>query len=267
MPNQSPDFSPNTEMSAWATRSFGFVTLWSARESEDRVLDWLATAEVPPQSALYWVDNSGGRSTAKLQQAWAQRLQPRFRRLVWIEAGDPYRAAQGEDLKHPGRHQQVARLYSQVFARVWDEMVVTLEDDTVPPADGLRSLLALYSAGNRVAAVAGVYRDRINPARIAAARHKHYWQDIPVYDALPAEPFEVGMTGAGFTLIVNRALQQVLPLRCIDHPLLGFDANMGRDFTALGYRVLVHPGVRCAHLCPEVIAYEATRRARAGKLS
>ncbi len=244
----------------WDTWGFAFVTLWSGKASGERVLDWLATATVPPNSVLYWVDNSGGLLTETLRAAWKERLHHRFRKLEWLKCGEPYRSAPGEALLHPGRHRQVARLYNVVFPRVFEEIVVTLEDDIVPPLDGVRSLLSLMDAAGRVGVAAGAYRDRIRPMDICAARSKRLWLDVPRYDALPAGPFEVGKTGGGFALMLNRALQQVLPVRCtvFGQGVAGWDGYLCNGLTSLGYRLMLHPGVRCAHLCPEVSAYEST---------
>jgi hypothetical protein len=144
-----------------------------------------------------------------------------------------------------------------------EEAVVVLEDDMVPPLDGVRQLLDRMQDADRVGLVAGVYRDRLNPGKICAALDKSRWLNAPDYDALPQEPFEIGMTGGGFTLLLNRALQQVLPVRCkafAEGHTLGWDGKLCVDLTALGYRLLAHPGVMCAHLCPEIAAYDAELR-------
>lgn len=244
----------------WNEGHFAFVTLWSRRETGLRVLDWLATAEIPPNSTLYWMDNSGGLLAEVLREGWARRLSRRFRKLVRMEAREPFKPKPGQSPLHPSRHLHIARLYNSVLRRVVEEAVVLLEDDTVPPRDGLRGLVNELQETARVGAVAGVYRDRLNPDKICAALDKHQWLNAPLYDALPTEPFEIGMTGGGFTLLLNRALQQAMPLACkifADGHALGWDAKLCADLTALGYRILAHPGVRCAHLCSEVVAYEA----------
>ena len=45
-----------------------------------------------------------------------------------------------------------------------------------------------------------------------------------------------------------------------DYHVLDVGSGPGRfaiDVAAMGYRIMVHPRVRCAHLCREVLAYEA----------
>ena len=245
----------------WDTAQFAIVTLWGGRAHAEHTLDWLATAELPPNTVLYWLDNSGGKFTAQLRAAWEQRLRQRFLRLVFLHGGAPYRAKDGVPALDPGRHIHIAKLYNRIFTRVFEEVVITLEDDMVPPVDGVRSLLELLEASAGVGLVGGAYRDRLDPRRIVAARHKRLWLDFPQFDTLPKEPFEVGLAGGGFTLMTNRALQHALPVRCQrfgpDYSS-GWDGNLCADITAYGYRVMVHPAVRCAHLCPEVLAYEAS---------
>jgi hypothetical protein len=258
----APAADANTR-TRWDTSHFAIVTLWAGHANAERTLDWLATAELPPHTSLYWLDNSGGKFTAQLRADWQQRLRPRFRRLALIHGGVPFRAKPGNVLD-PGRNVHVARLYNRIFPRVSEEIVVTLEDDMVPPREGVRSLLHLLETSDRAGLVAGVYRDRGNPTRIAAALDKRYWLDIPQYDELPAEPFEVGMSGAGFAMMPNRILQQVLPVRCQRFASgyeLGWDGNLGTDLTALGYRLILHPGIRCTHFCAEVIAFESAQTA------
>lgn len=260
LPNDRMSFASASGDIPWDTWQFAIVTLWGGRASGERTLDWLATAELPPKSVLYWVDNSAGSVGVKLREEWERRLRRRFLRLVWIRSGKPYLAKPGASVLDPGRHVHIARLYNLAFQRIREEVAITLEDDIVPPLDGVRSLLHVLEADSRVGLVAGVYRDRVHPENICVARDKQRWLDSPVYDALPAEPFEMGMTGCGFTMTLNRALQQALPVRCkrfSEGYALGWDGNLCRDLSALGYQLLAHPQVRCAHLCEEVAAYEA----------
>jgi hypothetical protein len=250
---------PNT----WEELHFAFVTLWGGRSHAERLVDWLACAEIPPHSVLYWLDNSGGKITAELRAAWQNRLRPRFLRLVFVNGGAPYEMKPGESMVAPGRHVHVAGLYDQMFSKVQEDIVVCLEDDIVPPRDGVRSLFRLLQSSPRMGVVSGIYRDRLDPPRIVAARHKRFWLDRPRYDGLPTEPFEVGMTGGGFMMMTSRSLQQALPARCerfANGQSSGWDGKFCTALTGLGYRVVVHPGVRCAHLCPEVLAYEASRK-------
>src|SRR5262245_5094721 len=97
--------------SNWATSHFAIVTLWGGRAHAEQTLEWLATAEVPPNTVLYWLDNSGGKFTAPLREAWERRLRSRFRRLVWFHGGAPYVASSGSGVF--GRLAHISRLYNR----------------------------------------------------------------------------------------------------------------------------------------------------------
>ena len=215
------------------------------------------TAEIPPRSSLFWVDNSGGTMTSLLHE-WSARLSSRFQAITILNAGNPHIPAQGEHYLNRIRHLQVARLYNTVFQKIAEEMVVTLEDDTLPPANGVRRLLDLIRPFSPVAVSASVYRSRTSPAKVCASVRKDLWGEMPLYDKLPDKPFEVGMTGGGFAILANWALKQAVPMRCevSSHGvLLGWDGNLGMTLNALGYKLMAHPGVKSQHLCPEVVAY------------
>jgi hypothetical protein len=244
---------------AW---SFAFVTLWGPKtEASLKVLEWLGEAEIPPRSALYWVDNSGGTMTALLQE-WSVRLSSRFPTVTIVHAGHPHIPAQGEKYLNKNRHQQVARLYNSIFHKVAEEMVVTLEDDTLPPLDGVRSLLDLLRPFSPVAVAASVYRSRNAPERACISIRSDLWLDVPLFDALPEEPFFVGMTGGGFAIIANWALKQAMPMRCefsTKGALMGWDGNLGMTLHALGYKLVAHPKVKSQHLAPEILAFLKNR--------
>ena len=248
---------------AW---SFGFVTLWGPKKpSSLKVLEWLETADLPPRSTLYWVDNSGGTMT-KLLQKWSVKLADRFSSITMVSAGDPYRPAAGEVYLNTERHQQVARLYNNVFGRVTEEMVVTLEDDTLPPKDGVYRLLELIRPFSDIAVAASVYRSRNAPHRLCASLRKDAWVEVPNFDDLPDKPFEVGMTGGGFAIMANWALKQALPMRCEyseSGALMGWDGNLGITLCGLGYKLMAHPTVKSEHLCEEVTSYLRKVRAPA----
>lgn len=246
--------------SLWIAYHYAFVTLWSGHnlDTANKVLEWLASADIPASSMLYWVDNSGGKMRPLLHW-YAALLGSRFIGVTIIDAGKPYQPNPGETYKHPSRHSHVAYLYNLILPMIREEMIVTIEDDTIPPLDGVRSLLKLIQPGSSVAVAAGVYRSRPSPERICASKDKKIWRDVPLYDKLPTTPFEVGMTGLGFALCANWAIQECLPVFCElteDGRLMGWDGNLGLALTERGYKLMVDPRVKCAHLCASVVEWE-----------
>lgn len=239
---------------------FAFVTLWSGGDLNTslRVLQWLDTAEIPPSSMLYWVDNSGGKMRSLLHY-YSERLRDRFLGVTIIDGGEPYRMDKGEDYKHPARHKHVAYLYNMILPMIREEIVVTIEDDVIAPENGVRRLLGLMSPHSPVAVSSGVYRSRPSPVHACCSLDFNRWHNVPLINKMPKEPFEVGMTGMGFALIANWALQECLPVFCElteDGRLMGWDGNLGIALRERGYKLLVHPGVYCQHLCKSVMEWE-----------
>lgn len=238
--------------SLWKAYSFAFVLLYSG-SGHDGIEDWLVDCDIPPNSNLYIVNNSGDHIDPDSE------ILDRFRSVTIVNAGKPYETVEGETYRDPGRHRHVAYLYNQVFPMIREEIIVCIEDDMVPPKDGIKTLLREFTPGSNVALAAGVYRSRPSPEYICASRDKKTWRDAPKFDQLPNKTFEVGMTGCGFALIANWALQECLPVFCEVTPdgrMMGWDGNLGLALTERGYKLLAVPSVKCQHLCPQVIAYE-----------
>jgi hypothetical protein len=109
-----------------------------------------------------------------------------------------------------------------------------------------------------VAVAASVYRSRNAPEKVCASVRKENWSEVPLFDGLPDQPFQVGMTGGGFAIMANWALKQAMPMRCeysSSGALMGWDGNLGVALNSLGYTLMAHPKVKSQHLCPEVLSY------------
>lgn len=256
--------------SLWKAYSFAYVTVWSGARGypSTDVLGWY-DAQIPPQASIYWVNNSGDEIFTKALHNFARDFaEVGFRNITIINAGKPYQTQEGETYRDPGRHRHVAYLYNQVFPIIREEIIVCIEDDMVPPRDGIRTLLKEFTPGSNVAVAAGVYRSRPSPEYICASRDKKTWRDAPKFDQLPNKTFEVGMTGCGFALIANWALQECLPVFCEVTPdgrMMGWDGNLGLALTERGYKLLAVPSVKCQHLCPQVIEYECSSKTFIGE--
>ena len=234
-------------------RTYGLVTLLAGRgQCLDAWRNWLATAQLPPKAALYILDNSGPcaeKFHARLDQALAA-VAHRFDHVVRIAHGAPC------DLNRDqwARHEHVPALYNRILPHVREDMVITLEDDVVPPPDALPKLLAEFDWHRIIGGMSAVYPTR--DGRVTAGRGLDYWRDIPTFAEIPKDGLiDVGFIGGGLTVWNNGFIQNCLPFRwCWYGPRRipsGWDSNLCRDIRAQGGRLVVHCGVRCAHNCKD----------------
>ncbi len=260
-PTKIVNISPKPgDAGPWTNKTFALVTLWSGySQAVARIFEWMKTADLPPQTTLYWVDNSGGLLT-DLLSVTALQFKNRFCAVNLIDAGEPYRPMPGDTYFAKARHDKVADLYTMIMEKISEEYIITLEDDTVPPPDGARSLWDLIQCRSNLAMAAGVYRTRTGPERICASfpnsRNPSMPGFQPFYDKLPAEPFLVDRTGAGFALMRRSAVVASLPMRFEVQHRRGWDVNLCFDMRDKGWTVAAHPTVRCEHLCKEVMQFE-----------
>ena len=263
-PARRSQTSDHTE-AIWSARSIGIITLWGGRSRiSAKILKWYSTSELPPHVSLYWMDNSGDISFAKRLHRKAQQFMERFECVFLTDAGPPYKINQEAGYLEWGRHQHVANLYNRVLSKVSEDLVLFVEDDNLPPLEGLRKLSDAMPPWSNVAGVGGAYRSRTSPAQCCAALKKDLWSGCPPFDSLPERTIEVGMMGGGFTLYSNAALRRAVPLICnhskISGALTGWDGNLGIALSSLGYKLLLHGGVKVEHHCKEVLNYLKKQR-------
>ncbi len=234
----------------WQVRSMAVVTLHAGRWAcLDEWIEWLRTAELPPERALYVVDNSGSREFGAA-----------LRRLIWDElegwrhidiatVGSIYKPRPGERYDDLRRHAHVANLYAGVLPRVAEDVVLLLEDDVVPPVDAARRLHRYFGPDSDVAAVGAAYPSPTCPQMACAARGRDYWHDMPRWDELGQRASEVGFVSGGCTLWANWALRECLPTYADleDGKLWGWETHLCREARERGYRILLDEGVRCRH--------------------
>ncbi len=248
-----------TTESLWTAWSFGILTLWSGLnlKAHEQIFEWLLAADLPPTTYLHWVDNSGGKMAATLDQ-WAAQIRHKVKGISITSSGVPHVPSRGEPYLYLPRHNKVAALYNEAVPKITEDIIVTIEDDTLPPEGGLRKLVHLIRPGNNVAMACGYYRSRNTPGKACLSIDKKTWLGVEMTD-IPSKPFEIGMSGVGFAIFANWALQKCLPQLCgnsTSGQLLGWDGAVCLTLTEKGYRMVCHPEVLCAHLCQEVQAYE-----------
>lgn len=233
----------------WQDRRHLLITLFAGREHcYERLMRWYLDAELPPLTEVVWVDNS--RSRAFNQRLW-RSLDALVRRRPEIKNVSIIRnPAELPSRKHFDIHNHVGRMYNAVLHDTQAEIVVTVEDDTIPPVSGLRSIVAPLQPWGKVAAVSGLYACRDNPKVCVASHERFHWARMPIWESLPhTEYMTVGMVGGGFTAWNTPILKHVLPMRGLVEPnVLGWDGMVCASLNRLGYHFQLAVRCRCDHL-------------------
>ena len=232
----------------WQYRTYAIVTLLAGRR--DMLagwVNWLGSADLPPRCELAILDNSGDADFGDMARRELAAVSPRFRAVRYKTSN---RRPTHEHLEY-AKHAHVARLYNEILPGVDTDMVVFLEDDVLPPVDGLRRLAEAMPIRRRVAAVGGIYASRSGNGRIVGAHGPGWWRNILTYDELPTDGLvDVGFLAGGFTLANNGVVHECLPFRfdLIDGQYAaGWDSHFSLDCTARNWELKLHAGVRCNH--------------------
>jgi hypothetical protein len=232
----------------WKARSLGIVSLLAGRMSSlDRWTQFLLTAELPPKTALYIVDNSGNSNFTRraLDACMRVAAQRALCHLDYALIGQPYKSDVSEMYLAKRRHLHVAGLYSKVLPRVTEDLVLTLEDDVEPPLDAVRRLGEEFGYP-KIGAVAAAYPDAGFAGFVCAGLGTEGWGPTVNWQDLPFELIDVGCVGGGCTLWANWALQDSVAHLQWDLSI-GWDGVLCMDLRRNGYRVRLHGGVRCQH--------------------
>lgn len=227
----------------WHWRTLGIVTLLSGRGHT--LADWqrwLNEAELPPKTRLYVVDNAHSDTFGEVALAGVNT--GRFGAVTVLRERERPAGTSALEI-----HRHVAWLYNRVLPMATEDLILTLEDDVIPPLHALRDLAWGMPCGSTVGAVAGAYETRGCPGYACAAMRRDYWADPPRMDTLPKGRFEVGYAGGGCTLYGSWALQHCLPMRAEVRGgrLIGWDALTSERIREAGYKVLLDGNVVCEH--------------------
>ena len=231
----------------WRARSLGVLSLLSGRRSTFPLWrEFLRTAELPPEAALYVVDDSDDPAfTALVRDACAELGEPgRFARVSLTVRHQRYGGSEDEPYFVRERHLRVAGLYAHHMGAAREDLLLTLEDDVVPPPDAIRRLAAQLRPDTPVAAVAGAYD--MGGDALCCGRADGGWGSPVFWSDLTDDPIEVGCVGGGCTLWAGWALAATpVPFRWYHG--LGWDGSLCTAMRERGHTVLLHGGVRCVH--------------------
>lgn len=149
------------------------------------------------------------------------------------------------------KHYHVANLYNQIFPLINDDFILTLEDDVVPPLNGLRLLADFVSLPTKIGAIGGIYPSPIDENSATASFSFDKWDNNVPLSKIDTKPMNVGFIGGGFTLWSNAAIKSVLPAKVkIDNSgLKGWDNNFSLEIRQNGYEIYLHNNVICEHRC------------------
>lgn len=238
----------------WTQRTYGIVTLLAGRrECFEDWIGWLRHAEMPNHVTLYLLDNSRDDEFGAMVRDAAHGLPyPSLYVRCDAKCGDTER----DEL---ARHRHVPNLYNRILPRITDDMVLTLEDDVLPPLYGFRQIVKSFICGQKTGAVSGVYPSRTGENRIVAAwgnfldgrPENNYWRRILTYECISGRrtPLQVGFIGGGFVLWQNALVKRFLPMRFMSWrgKASGWDSNLSRDIRGAGYSLWIDPMIQCEH--------------------
>jgi hypothetical protein len=231
----------------WLIRTYGIVTLLSGRlDALPAWLAWLQSARLPLRTGLYVLDSSGDATFRAAVLKGLDGIRARFAHIDYASTARPEALDVAEQWK---RAAIVARLYQQILPRVTEDMTVTLEDDVVPPLDGLHTLVACVRPGERAGAIAGAYLSRHGNGRVVACRGADYTSGRMYRTGVQRRLAPMGCVGGGFTLFHGSALATALPTRFgyEDGTPTGWDTYLCRAMRADGWGIYLHGGVWCEH--------------------
>lgn len=233
------------EDASWRTRTLGIVTLLSGRsDCLEPWLNWIEHADLPPDSSLYVCNNCA--DPAYHETLVQQLARARFRNVTVLRREGCLTHLARTQIE---RHQKVASLYNDVLRRVKEDLVLTLEEDTLPPLDAVRKLHKLMAWFDPIGAVAAVYALPQDPAKVCGSICKDYWKSDQSLRDFPDTLQEAGFIPGGCTLFANWILRRCLPLRARQEngALIGWDSLVSLAMRQAGYKLYLHGGVRCEH--------------------
>lgn len=237
----------------WEAHTYGIVTLLAGREN--CLADWkhwLMNAELPPETTVYVLDNSG-------KEAFGQDVrnflagQTRFK-FMYMAHGKPVKLETWFS-----RHQWVPLLYNKILPYVNDDWCVFLEDDVVPPLDGLIKIMAAWEfRGKKYGGISAVYPSRQYSDRAVGTIDvdSETWGEMhEMKNVAENKLYPCGMIAGGFGVYQNALVKRSMPARFTPRenniPCSGWDGHLSNFIRRAGYKLFLHGGVQCQHNCED----------------
>ena len=235
------------------------VTLFSSKAKTEIWRKTVDSLELPYRTVVDLVlgDNTGTEIVEDIVDDF--RTGTKYSEVYSIPLGEPYKSLPDDDYLKPEKHAHVAVIYSKVLSRIVDsyDYILKIEDDIEPPADGFVRLYEQMKHregfGEKVACVAGYYRQKISPAIPCFSLNKEIWGGAPRIDNVPKELFKVEMQGGGFALYNAKAIKEVLPYRLTyktiknSYYMTGWDGTIGEAWANSDWSQYCDGTLYCEH--------------------
>lgn len=251
------DDAGKKELKHKLTRSYGIVTLLAGRmDCRAEWLEWLAREPMPPETYLYILDNSRDKEFQNTTRTAVE--------LIGIERNIPIlylvnNAFCDPDSHSLARHRHVPGLYNCILPHVNADMILTLEDDVVPPRNAFINLIESFICGQKTGAVSAVYPSRAGGNKIVGAfgdmtgskPERDYWRNLLTTEDIDnAEGLiDVKFIGGGFALWHNALIKRFMPFQFLNWygKASGWDSQISRNIRTAGYKLFVNPKIKCEH--------------------
>jgi len=235
----------------WDIRTHGLLSLLAGRRGTiDYWLDWVNNANLPPKTNLHVIDNSSDPSFTKYVQ---DRLSNRFLEIDYQLVNEHFDNKLPPKQLFEQRHKWIASLYSNLFNRATEDMLITFEDDMQPPLDALIALNSGFYDGCTLGANGALYALPEQPEMACCSACFSNWLgQIPI-SAILERPtrYKVGFIGGGLTMYAGWAIEKTNS-RNIDVLInntykLGWDAWLSKQLIEGGYDITLDGRVFCEH--------------------
>ncbi len=232
----------------WQAHTFGIVTLLAGRENcLPDWKHWLLNAELPPDTTVYVLDNSGKESFGQDVRAFLAG-QTRFK-FMYIKYSKP--AQLGNDWLT--RHRFVPSLYNKILPYVNDDWLVFLEDDTVPPLNGLLKIMEAWEfRGKKYGGISGCYPSRQRPNEYVGTMNtseQNWGRMYSIASIKEDRLYPAGCIAGGFAVYQNALIKRSMPFQYYlkKGKPSGWDTNLSVFIRQQGYKLFLHGGVKCQH--------------------
>jgi hypothetical protein len=242
--------TPDTGLEClWQAHTFGIVSLLAGREN--CLADWkhwLINAELPPETTVYVLDNSGKEAFGQDVRAFLAS-QTRFK-FFYMSYGKPIQLETWFS-----RHEWVPMLYNKILPYVNDDWLVFLEDDVVPPLNGLLKIMEAWDfRGKKYGGISACYpsRQRTNEYVGTISTKERTWGRMYTISNIKEDRlYPAGCIAGGFSVYQNALVKRSMPCRFTPRlngiPCNGWDTHLSLYIRDQGYQLFLHGGVKCQH--------------------